>query len=94
MEEIRRDCRNNPLLPYCGAQIFVENSPWVKPGSGWARRYKLSAFVELTLRERTIHLALDACAKQEAELLDGCYCIETDVLASSLSKQEVHSTVH
>ena len=56
----------------------------------WVRQYKLSAFVELTLNQRAIELHIDAQAKQEAELLDGCYCIESDVPAEHLNTQDVH----
>ncbi len=75
---------------------FVEHSLRAKPEAGlkrlqqWARRYKLSAFVELTLNERLIGLQVNQAAKADAELLDGCYCIETDVQASHLSAQQVH----
>jgi transposase len=75
---------------------FVKTSKRAKPEAGlkrlqaWARRYKLSGFVELTLDERTIHWQIDQAAKQAAGLLDGCYCIETDVPASHLSTQQVH----
>ena len=75
---------------------FVANSSRAKPEAGlkrlqqWARRYKLSAFVELSLKQRSIELQLNDAAKQEAELLDGCYCIETDVEENHLSTQEVH----
>ena len=75
---------------------FVESSQRAQPEAGlkrlqgWARRYKLSAFVTLTLDERTLHLQVDEAAQQAAGLLDGCYCIETDVQASHLSTQQVH----
>ena len=75
---------------------FVEQSARAKPEAGlkrlqgWARRYKLSGFVELTLDERTLHLQVDEVAQQAAGLLDGCYCIETDVPAHQLSTQQVH----
>jgi hypothetical protein len=55
---------------------FVTHSARSKPESGlknlqeWARRHKLAGFVGLRLNGRT---------RQDAELLDGCYWIETDV---------------
>lgn len=75
---------------------FVEHAPRAKPESGlkrlqqWTHRYKLSAFVELTLDERAIHVHIDEATQHEAQLLDGCYCIETDVQAAQLGTQEVH----
>ncbi len=75
---------------------FVARSTRAKPEAGlrklqqWARRHKLCAFVELTLEERNIELHIDEQAKQHAALLDGCYCIESDVPSAHLSKQEVH----
>jgi transposase len=75
---------------------FVADAPRAKPEAGlrqleaWVSRHKLSAFVSLTLSERVISVEIDAAAKQEAELLDGCYCLESDVPATHLSPQEVH----
>ena len=75
---------------------FVAGSTRAKPEAGlrnlqqWARRHKLCAFVELTLEGRNIELAIDEKAKQDAALLDGCYCIESDVPSAHLTTQEVH----
>jgi len=75
---------------------FVAQSARAKPEAGlrrleqWARQHKLLAFVELTLNQRQIELQIDEAAQQEAALLDGCYCIETDVPAESMSTQDVH----
>jgi transposase len=75
---------------------FVAQSARAKPEAGlrqlkqWAGHYKLSAFVELSLNDRAIELQIDEQAKQEAALLDGCYCIESDVPAAHLSTQDVH----
>ena len=75
---------------------FVAQSKRAKPEAGlkqlqrWAAQHKLSAFVELTLNERTIALHIDEQAKEQAALLDGCYCIESDVAAEHLSTQDVH----
>lgn len=75
---------------------FVSQSKRAKPEAGlkslnaWARRYKLSGFVELTLAGRTLELHIDEAAQQAAELLDGCYCIESDVPAGHLTTQQVH----
>ncbi len=75
---------------------FVAQSKRAKPEAGlkqlqqWARQHKLSAFVELTLNERAIEVQIDEQATDEAALLDGCYCIESDVSADHLSPQDVH----
>jgi transposase len=75
---------------------FVARSKRAKPEAGlrklqqWARRHKLWAFVELTLDQRNIELQLDEQAKRDAALLDGCYCIESDVPSTHLNKEEVH----
>jgi transposase len=75
---------------------FVAQSARAKPEAGlrqlkqWVSQHKLSAFVELTLNQREIELQIDAQGKQEAALLDGCYCIESDVPAAHLNTQEVH----
>ena len=76
--------------------VFVAHSQRAKPEAGlrqlkqWAARHRLSAFVELSLEQREMSLRIDEQAKQDAALLDGCYCIETDVPAAQLSGQEVH----
>jgi transposase len=57
----------------------------------WAARHKLSAFAALTLNNRAIALQIDEPAKQQAALLDGCYCIESDVPEHRLGTQEVHN---
>ena len=64
--------------------LNLENSAWAKPEAGLkclqqcARCYKLSAFVKLSLTERTIYLQLNDAAKQDAELLDDQYLIGED----------------
>ncbi len=47
-------------------------------GSG---RLRNAGFVHLTPNGRTLELQIDAQAKQDAELLDGCYCIESEAVA-------------
>jgi transposase len=75
---------------------FVAQSPRAKPEAGlknlqgWARRHKIAGFVHLTLNGRTLELHIDAQARHDAELLDGCYCIESDVASEHLTKDEVH----
>jgi hypothetical protein len=75
---------------------FVAQSPRAQPQAGlrqlqqWASRHQLTAFVEVTLNHREIQMRVDEPANAEAALLDGCYCLETDVPAEHLSTQEVH----
>jgi transposase len=75
---------------------FVAQSQRTNPEAGlrqitqWVNRHKLAALVELTLNNRAIELHIDEQAKQDAALLDGCYCIESDVPVAHLSPQEVH----
>jgi transposase len=75
---------------------FVERSKRADPKSGltnlqaWSKRHKIASFVELKLNGRRIECLIDAEAKKEDELLDGCYCIESDVPEAQLTKDEVH----
>jgi transposase len=75
---------------------FVAQSQRAQPQAGlhqlrqWASQHKLGRFVQLTLDEREIQLRIDEPAKADAALLDGCYCIESDVPAEHLSTQDVH----
>jgi len=75
---------------------FVAQSARAQPEAGlrqlrqWASQHKLGGFVELTLHEREITLRIDEQAKANAALLDGCYCIETDVPAAHLGTQDAH----
>jgi transposase len=75
---------------------FVTQSKRAKPEAGlnrlqaWVRRHKISGFIELSLNSRVIELHLDEARYADAQLLDGCYCIETDVVAERMDKQHVH----
>ncbi len=75
---------------------FVEQSKRAKPKAGltnlqeWSKRHKIASFVELKLNGRKIECIIDAEAKKEDQLLDGCYCIESDVKKEHLNKDEVH----
>jgi transposase len=75
---------------------FVAQSKRAEPEAGlrqleqWSTRHTLSAFVELTLHDRAIQLRIDERVKQNAALLDGCYCIESDVPTAHLSTEDVH----
>ncbi|MFC1836162.1 transposase [Thermodesulfobacteriota bacterium] len=64
---------------------FVMKSRRADPEAGirkltrWAKRYKISTFVCLSLDDRRIEMSVDEEAKTSAGLLDGCYVLETDV---------------
>ena len=93
----RRDDKLQRLAERLGERnAFVAQSKRAKPEAGlrqlnqWAGEHKLSAFVELTLNKRAIALEIDEQAQQQAALLDGCYCIESDVPAEHLSTRDLH----
>lgn len=75
---------------------FVKDSKKAKPEAGlkaisrWIKAHKIAAFVELTLQDRMLEFTLDEHAKREHALLDGCYCIESDVPAQQLNKDALH----
>jgi transposase len=75
---------------------FLEQSKRAQPTCGltklqeWSKRHKIASFVELKLKGRKIECFIDEEAKKEDELLDGCYCIESDVKEAHLNKDEVH----
>ena len=96
-ERHRRDNKLQRLSELVSERnAFVAQSKRAEPEAGlrqleqWAARHKLSAFVELTLNDRQIELQIDKQAKEDAALLDGCYCIESDVPAAHLSTEDVH----
>jgi hypothetical protein len=55
-----------------------------------ATTLRLSAWVELTLVERTITLTINEDAQTEAAKLDGCYVLKTDLTPAQAPKELVH----
>jgi DDE family transposase len=55
-----------------------------------ATTLRLSAWVELTLAERTITLTINEGAQTEAAQLDGCYVLKTDLTPAQAPKEMVH----
>ena len=55
-----------------------------------AKTLRLSAWVELTLEERTITLTVNASEQQEEAKLDGCYVLKTDLTPAQAPKELVH----
>lgn len=74
---------------------FVAKSKRARPEAGlaqlkkWVSRHKLASFVQLSLADRQIQMTLDATAKADDELLDGCYVLETDVSKDLMDKDQV-----
>jgi len=52
--------------------------------------YRLHRFVEARLVERKVELVVDDAKRDEAELLDGCYVLETNVPAASMDAATGH----
>jgi transposase len=75
---------------------FVKQSKRAQPESGlrslqaWTKRHRIASYVELTLNESIIEWRVDEQRKNDDALLDGCYCIESDVQPAYLNKDEVH----
>lgn len=75
---------------------FVEAAKRAKPETGlrtlqaWVKRYKLDAFVHITLHEGCLVATLDTAAQAEATVLDGCYVLETDVPPTALDASTIH----
>src|SRR5262252_9879402 len=55
-----------------------------------AEKLRLAAWVELTVEERSITLALNEDAQTEAAKLDGCYVLKTDLTPQQAPKELVH----
>src|SRR5499426_3098785 len=55
-----------------------------------AEKLRLADWVELTLEERSITLAINEDAQTEAAKLDGCYVLKTDLTPAQAPKEMVH----
>src|SRR5215813_3634875 len=55
-----------------------------------AEKLRLADWVELTVEERSITLAIHEDAQQEAAKLDGCYVLKTDLTPQQAHKELVH----
>jgi transposase len=75
---------------------FVQTSKRAQPEAGlrilraWVKRHKADTFVLVSLHEGQLRATLDATARAEAALLEGCYVLETDVPQTALDAQTVH----
>ena len=74
---------------------LVVSSTRAQPEAGlrrltaWLKRHKLNTFVTLSLQGRQLHLEVDVDQQAQAQLLDGCYVLETDVGAESMDAPTV-----
>src|SRR5919197_3380890 len=55
-----------------------------------AQKLRLADWVELTVEERSITLAINEDAQTEAAKLDGCYVLKTDLTPPQATKEIVH----
>ena len=71
---------------------YVAEHPRAKAKTGlsrlesWVKAHKLSAFISLSIDDdENISFAIDETAMQNTGLLDGCYCLETNVPQDKMS---------
>lgn len=75
---------------------FVLKSKKARPESGlknlqsWIKDYKISSFISLKLNGRLIEYSVDENAKNNYSLLNGCYCLESNISDEQLSSEEIH----
>lgn len=62
----------------------------LRQAQGWIRQYRLSGWVKVALEGRRVVWSEDAAARQQQELLDGCYVVESDLPQAVASTQQVH----
>jgi len=55
----------------------------------WQRSYKLTAWTQIVTEGRVVRLEEKAAERAEAELLDGCYVLVTDVTPKACSTRQV-----
>ena len=70
---------------YCGAQQGA-----VQKLVASAQKLRIADWVELTVEERSITLAINADAQTEVAKLDGCYVLKTDLTPQQANKELVH----
>lgn len=95
-EQMRREDKLHRLEELIQTRnTFVSTSKRAEPEAGlrklvnWAKRHKVSSFIELTLQANQIILTIDEQAKVDASLLDGCYVLETDVAQEKMAAKTV-----
>lgn len=55
------------------------------------RTYRLDRFCDARLRDREVEIVVDHARRDDVELLDGCYVLETDVPAERMDAGNVHA---
>lgn len=74
---------------------FVSSSKTANSETGlrnlnlWAKQYKISSFVNLSLENDQIQMFIDEDKKANDALLDGCYVVDTDVSSDKLNKENI-----
>jgi transposase len=53
-------------------------------------KFKVDPFLKIELNGRKLNVTVDRKAVREAESLDGCYVVQTDVPASEATSREIH----
>lgn len=85
----RHRARRNDQIAKVRAKVAARNAaveakPRADPAASlrmatrWLDDYRLTSFVSATLEGRAVQLTIDEEKRAEAELLDGCYVLETD----------------
>jgi transposase len=64
--------------PRCKPQTSLQQA------EHWLKRYRLDGFVSARLDGRQVHLDIDEARRAKAELLDGCYVLETNLPAGQM----------
>jgi hypothetical protein len=101
VEATRQRRRLEDKLAKLGGKLQRRNekvaaSPRCQPAAGlrqlqlWGERHKLTGLVELRLEGRTLVLARQPAALEQALELAGCYVVVTDVGGERMSSQTVH----
>lgn len=57
----------------------------------WLKKLNISDFCFIEEQNRCLEIKIDEAAKEEAEKLDGCYCLKTNLGKDKAQKEEVHS---
>ena len=97
-EALRRKDKLSTLQEKISARnTFVGKHPRAKAQAGldqlmrWSKSHKLATFVTLSLGEDgTVASVIDPLAMQNNALLDGCYCLETDLTREQMQAATVH----
>jgi transposase len=98
-EALRRNDKLTLLKKKIAARnTYVAEHPRAKAETGlnqlqnWVKNHKLAAFIAISLDEEgKISCVIDQSAMQSNALLDGCYCLETDLAREQMQATAVHA---